>query len=307
MTYVIPRRPLGATGLLVSVIGLGALEIGRDWAGDVDPDPRHLDENNAIRFVHEVLDLGINFIDTAPAYWHSEEYLGKALKGKRDQVILATKVGEHCDRQGSYYDYSYDATLQFIDRSLARLQTDWIDLIQIHSAPIEVLERGETLQALLKAKQDGKVRHIGMTGSVEQCRRALEIGGYETVQVPYNLLNLRAETEVFPLAREHQAGVIIMRGLAGGKLTPKYHNLADESLKAKIASFEKLLTHSGAPDLSHLAIAYVVAAPEVSSVIVGTRKAIHLKKTITAAEHELSPDLVAEIRAHAAALGITVW
>lgn len=304
---LLPKRPLGRTGLLVSSIGLGALEIGRDWAGDVDPDPRHLTEAEAIRFVHEVIDRGINFIDTAPAYWHSEEFLGKALRGRRDQVILATKVGEHCDRSGSYYDYSYEATLAFVDRSLQRLATDTIDLIQIHSAPIDVLERGETLAALQHARQAGKVRHIGMTGGVRECERAIELGGYETVQVPYNLLNLQAEARLLALARDQQVGVLVMRGLAGGKLTEKYSNIADESLREKIRSFEKFLGESGARDLVHLAIGYLLANHEVSSVLVGSRKISHLEKSIAAALAPLDASLVEEIRRHAAALGVSVW
>lgn len=307
MSNVVPRRPLGLTGLEVSIIGLGALEIGRDWAADVDPHPQHLPESEAVSFIHQVLDLGINLIDTAPAYWYSEEFLGKALRGRRHEVILATKVGEHCDRTGSRYDYSYEATLNFIDESLRRLQTDYVDLIQIHSASIEVLERGETLAALQKAKEAGKARHIGMTGGVRECARALEMGGYETVQLPYNLLNTAAEDQVFPLAQCHNAGVLIMRGLAGGKLTSKYKNLADESLKSKIATFEKFLCEGKLTDLAHLAIGYILASPVISSVLVGTRKIEHIKKSIAAALDPLPSRLVEELRKHAAAINLSVW
>jgi len=307
MSDLLPRRPLGRTGLEVSVIGLGALEIGRDWAGDVDPDPRHLPEPEAISFVHQVLDLGINFIDTAPAYWHSEEFLGKALRGRRDGVVLATKVGEHCDPTGSWFDYSYDATLRFIDASLARLGTDHIDLIQIHSAPMDVLERGETWAALDKAREAGKVIHIGMTGGVAECARALDLGCYETVQVPYNLLSLAAETEVLPRARARQAGVIIMRGLAGGKLSGKYRNLQDETLRSRIASFERFIGEGRARDLTHLAIGYLLAAPEVSTVIAGSRRIAHVRDNIAAALTPLPSALIDEVRSHAAALDVHVW
>jgi aryl-alcohol dehydrogenase-like predicted oxidoreductase len=307
MVNVLPTRPLGRTGLEVSVIGLGALEIGRDWAADVDPDPHHLAESDAINFVHEVLDLGINFIDTAPAYWYSEEFLGKALRGQRDKVILATKVGEHCDPSGSVYDYSFDATLRFIDRSLERLGTDYIDLVQIHSAPLDVLERGETYSALEKAKKDGKVLHIGMTGGVQECRRAIELGVYDTVQVPYNLLNIAAERDVLPLAANRQVGVIVMRGLAGGKLTSKYRNLQDELLRRKISSFERFVGPGKATDLAHLAVGYLLASPEVSTVIVGSRKAEHVRNNIKAALDPLPASLVNELRAHAASLDSHVW
>lgn len=304
----LPHRPLGKTGLEVSIIGLGALEIGRDWAADVDPDPRHLSQAQAIAFVREVIDLGVNFIDTAPAYWHSEEFLGKALQGGyRERVILATKVGEHCDPSGSRYDYSYAATLEFIDSSLRRLATDRIDLIQIHSAPLEVLERGETLEALLQARDAGKVLHVGMTGGVRECARALQLGGYETVQVPYNLLNLAAESEVLPLAQERGAGVLVMRPLAGGKLTEKYHNLKDEALRQRIQSFEQFLAEGKADDLAHLAIGYLLAAPAVSTVLVGSRKIEHIRKIVAAALKPLPRELVDELRRHAAALNAHIW
>src|SRR6187399_3129264 len=94
-------RPLGATGLQVSEIGFGALEIGRDWAADVNPDPSHPSESDAARVLNGLLDIGVNFIDTAPAYWYSEEFIGKALAHRRTEYILATKVGEHCDPHGS--------------------------------------------------------------------------------------------------------------------------------------------------------------------------------------------------------------
>src|SRR5690606_19063556 len=113
----------------------------------------------------------------------------------RSEFILATKVGEHCDRDGSYYDYAGPACSAFIDRSLQRMKTDYIDLIQIHSASIEVLEQGETWQALDAARSAGKVRHIGMTGNVAACKRAVEIGGYDTIQVPFNLLAPEAADE----------------------------------------------------------------------------------------------------------------
>jgi len=226
---MIPRRPLGRTGLEVSEIGFGALEIGRDWAQDVNPDPSHLSEAEAGRVLNGVLDLGINFIDTAPAYWHSEAFIGSAISHRRDEFILATKVGEHCNPSGSVYDYSAKATAGFIDSSLCKLKTDRIDLIQIHSASMEVLEKGETFEALRTAREAGKVLHIGMTGGVNECLRAVELGGYETVQVPYNLLGLSAEDRLLPLAREKGIGVIIMRGLAGGKLSEKFERTPERS------------------------------------------------------------------------------
>jgi aryl-alcohol dehydrogenase-like predicted oxidoreductase len=301
-------RPLGKTGLQVTEIGFGALEIGRDWASDVNPDSSHLTQEEASTVLNGLLDLGVNFIDTAPAYWHSEEYIGKTIAHRRQEYILATKVGEHCDRSRSIYDYSHKGTVRFIDHSLRRLKTDHIDLIQIHSANVEVLERGETLAAMLEARQAGKVLHIGMTGGIDEAILALELGGYETVQVPYSLLNLKAEERLLALAREKEAGVIIMRGLAGGKLSDKYRQLIDRKTKAAIAGFSRFVGEDqGAESLVHLALEYILARPEVSSVIVGSRRLEAVAANLQLAEKPVSAELLAAARAYAESLATNVW
>lgn len=304
----IALRPLGRTGLMVSEIGFGALEIGRDWAADVNADPSHLTAAEAARVLDAILDRGINFIDTAPAYWHSEEFIGQAIARRRSEFIVATKVGEHCDPSGSIYDYSREATARFIDQSLARLRTDVIDLIQIHSASMEVLERGETWQALDDARRAGKVRHIGVTGGVNECIRALEIGGYETVQFPYNLLNLAAEDRLLALAREKGAGVIIMRGLAGGKLSHKFERLENQALRDAIASFQKFCG-PGQPvrDIAHLAIGYLLAQPDVSTVIAGSRRLDNIDANIAAAASPLPPEFIKAVRSHTRSLTTNAW
>jgi aryl-alcohol dehydrogenase-like predicted oxidoreductase len=305
---MIARRPLGRTGLHVSEIGFGALEIGRDWAADVNEDPSHPDPAEAARVLNGILDLGINFIDTAPAYWHSEEFIGQALAHRRAEFILATKVGEHCDRSGSVYDYSHEATLRFIDNSLRKLHTDRIDLLQIHSASLEVLERGETWAAMDEARRAGKVLHLGMTGGVKECLRAVELGGYETIQVPYNLLALEAEEKLLPLAREKGIGVIIMRGLAGGKLSAKFERLADERLKSSIRALLPFVGEGKpAADLPQLAIGYVLAHPAVSTVIAGSRRLEHVRHNRIASERPLPSDYVHQVAAQARSLAARTW
>lgn len=304
------HRPLGQTGLQVSEIGFGALEIGRDWAPDVNPagDHRHLTPEEAGRVLNGILDLGVNLIDTAPAYWHSEEFIGRALAGRRDEFVLATKVGEHCDPDGSRYDYSFEATREFIDQSLQRLRTDRIDLLQIHSASMEVLERGDTLAAMQEAKKAGKVLHIGMTGGVAEAVRAVELGGYETVQVPYNLINRQAEERLLPLAAERGVGVMVMRPLAGGKLTDKCERLADRELCAAIQGF----THAAGADsatesLAGLALAYILAHPAVSSVLAGTRRLDAVRENIDAARTAMAPDRLRRLREYGEGLSVKAW
>ena len=302
------HRALGNTGLHVSEIGLGALEIGRNWAPDVNPDPGHLTRNEAAKMLNETLDAGVNFIDTAPAYWYSEEFIGYALKSRRDEFILATKTGEHCDPNGSVYDYSYEATLRFIENSLKRLQTDRIDLLQIHSASIEVIDRGETFRAMADAKQAGKVLHIGMTGGVAECVHAIKTGGYETVQSPFNLLMPDALDELIPLARRNNVGFIVMRGLAGGKLTSKYDNLENAELRSQIAEFDKLAMESPeVQSLAHLAIAFIMQVPEVSTAIFGTRYAETLRSNIALNDVPISPETMSKAMAIVKSISAHTW
>jgi len=147
---------------MVSGLGLGALEVGRPWGirGDGDlGQPPPLQE--AEEFLNHILDAGVNFIDTAAAYWASEERIGSAISHRRDEYILATKWGEWCDENGSIYSYSPGEMWKFLESSLTKLRTDRIDLYQIHSAPLDVLERGDALAEMQKAKEQGKIRFIG--------------------------------------------------------------------------------------------------------------------------------------------------
>jgi aryl-alcohol dehydrogenase-like predicted oxidoreductase len=150
-------RTLGRTGLQVSELGFGALEIGRHWPywRKDKPDFGFPREVEAVKVIHAAYDSGINFFDTAPAYYKSEEFLGKALRDRRHKVYLATKCGEWFDGERSVYNYSASETMKFVDESLRLLQTDYIDLLQIHSASLEVVQSGETLSAMKKAKEQG--------------------------------------------------------------------------------------------------------------------------------------------------------
>lgn len=293
------KQLLGATGLQVTELGFGALEIGRDWAADVEPAPQHLSGAEAARVLNELLDRGINFIDTAPAYWWSEEFIGQGISHRRSEYVLATKVGEHCDIDGSYYDYCAEATTAFIDRSLQRLQTDMIDLVQIHSASVEVLEQGETWLELDAARRAGKIRFIGMTGTVEAALRAVELGGYDTVQVPFNLLDSHATEHLFPLCTEKGIGVIVMRGLAGGKLTPKYINLEEQELAARITLLEQRareLYPESANPLTRAALRFLLAEPAVSTAIIGTRRIEAVDRNLRDMADPLMPEEAAALK-----------
>ncbi|MHB1050026.1 MAG: aldo/keto reductase [Bacteroidota bacterium] len=285
-------RTLGRTGLNISVLGFGALEIGRNWPywrQEMDDFTRP-DESRSIALLHEAVDKGVNFFDTAPAYQDSERILGKAFKGMRTDVIIGTKCGEWFDGKNSVYDYSYEETKKFIDSSLRLLQTDYIDLLQIHSANADVIRSGETLRAMKEARQSGKTRFIGLsTDDVETAILSIHSGDYDTIQVSYNALNIQFGREVFPDAQKNNIGVIVKDGMARGKLTVKFRDVKDKSEFGKIAAIE-VLARKYSMELSELALRFCMTNPAIASIIIGTKEREHFLSNLSAAQKGKLPD-----------------
>lgn len=286
-------RRLGRTAINVSEIGLGALEIGRDWGIRVEGDFGRPDERASVRLLQEAMERGINFIDTAPAYQLSEERIGKAVSGHRSEVYLATKVGEHYDDdRGFWYDYGREAVRASIEQSLRRLRTDVIDVIQIHSASLEVIEKGEVLAEMQRFQKAGHVRFVGMSGGHEEAAAAILSGEYDTVQVDYNLLRRQADETVFPLARERDVGVIVMAPLAHGSLTDKRAHLPPEQYR-QVQQLEFL--ERSDQSLAQAAIRFILASPAVSTIIAGTRKLENLEANLVAASARLTAEEMSAI------------
>jgi predicted aldo/keto reductase-like oxidoreductase len=193
---------LGKTGLEVSRVGSGGIPIQR------------LTEKEAIKVVQRCLDLGVTFIDTANGYTTSEERIGKAIAGRREQVIIATKSGGK-DKQ---------TALEHLDLSLQRLNTDYLDLWQFHGVSTfeayeQILGPGGAMEAAREALEAGKVRHIGITShSMEVALKAVPSGLFETLQFPFNVITNEPADELVPLAKEHGLGFIAMKPFAGGML-----------------------------------------------------------------------------------------
>lgn len=193
---------LGKTELQVPRIGFGGIPIQR------------LTEEEAVKVVRRCLDLGVTFLDTANAYTTSEGYIGKAIAGRRDQVILATKTAAR-DKA---------TALEHLELSLKQLQTDYIDLWQLHNVSTEaafeqILAPGGAMEAAREALQSGKIRHLGVTShSLDVAIKMTPTGHFETVQVPLNFVTDEALAEMLPLARQHDLGFIAMKPLAGGLL-----------------------------------------------------------------------------------------
>jgi len=302
------RRRLGHTDLEVSEIGFGALEIGRPWGLPIEGDFVIPSERDVEAVLDRALALGINFIDTAPAYMLSEERLGRLLKHRRQGLYLASKCGEYFDGYESRYDFSAAGTLQFIETSLKRLQTDYLDLVQIHCGPdeVETIRRGEALEGMLRAKRQGKARWVGASCDVGGATVALEMPAYDVLQLPYNLLDRRIEGKgsggdsVLSRAARLGVGVIVREPLARGKLTDKSRR-APAGAHPAVARAQGLLArleqHGDRTPLSQIAIQFVLRRPEVATVLIGTRNVRHLEDAVQAGAQPIDTELLTELEA----------
>lgn len=304
-------RTLGKTGIKVSPYCLGAMMFGA--AGNPDHD-------EGIRIIHKALDAGINFIDTADAYsrGESEEIVGKALKGRRDNVVLATKahlpMGDDPNQQGN----SRRWLMRAVEDSLRRLQTDHIDLFQIHRpAPDTDIE--ETLSALTDLMRAGKVRAIGSStfpvSEIIEAQWIAERRGlarFRTEQPPYSILNRSIEREVLPACERYGMGAMVWSPLAMGMLTGRYRKgepqpdsgrarrfpkqMSDERRLDAVEQLIPLAQEAGLP-LAHMALGFVMAHPGVTSAIIGPRKMEHFDDLLAASEVRLTDEILDQIDA----------
>jgi len=302
-------RPLGRTGIQVSTYCLGAMMFGK---------LANADHDECVRMIHKALDFGINFIDTADAYCNgeSEEIVGKALKGRRDNVVLATKaalpMGEDPNQRGGSRRWLTRA----VEDSLRRLETDYIDLYQIHR-PSPDTDVEETLSVLTDLMREGKVRAIGAS-TVPACdiveaqwvaeRRGL--ARFRTEQPPYSILNRSTEREVLPVCQRFGMGVMAWSPLAKGMLTGKYRKgrQRPDTLRAKffpkamsdegsLNVIEQLipLAESAGMSLMHMALAFVVAHPALTCAIIGPRTIEQLDGLLAGADVVLDDELLDRI------------
>jgi aryl-alcohol dehydrogenase-like predicted oxidoreductase len=309
------HRPLGTTGAQVSPLCLGAMMFGA-W-GNVDHD-------DSVRIIHRALDAGINFVDTADIYsrGESEEIVGKALAGgRRDDVVLATKVhgtmGDDPNQRGN----SRRWILREVENSLRRLGTDWIDLYQIHRPEPET-DIDETLGALTDLVREGKVRYIGSStfpaGQIVEAQWVAERRGRERFvceQPPYSLLARSVEADVLPTCRRFGMGVITWSPLGGGWLSGRYgreqdpgssrraqmlprrYDMSLPDNQRKLDAVEALgwLADEAGVTLIELAIAFVIRHPAVTAAIIGPRTMDHLESQLGAADVHLSDEILDRI------------
>jgi aryl-alcohol dehydrogenase-like predicted oxidoreductase len=317
-------RSLGRTGMQVSPLCLGAMMFGA-W-GEPDHDV-------SIGIIHRALDAGVNFVDTADVYaqGESEEIVGKALAGRRDEVVLATKfhgqMGVPVDApMGTRGDPNMAGNSRrwigrAVEDSLRRLQTDWIDLYQVHR-PDASTDLEETLGALTDLQRQGKIRAFGC--STYPAHQIVEshwiaerrgLGRFVTEQPPYSLLVRGIEADVLPVCESYGMGVLPWSPLAGGWLSGRYRkgqdapssqraarmpgrfDLSVPANQAKLDAVEDLtvLAEEAGLTLVHLALAFVLQHPGVTSPIIGPRTMEHLESQLGAADVTLTSDVLDRI------------
>ena len=304
-------RTLGRTGIQVSPYCLGAMMFGK---------LANPDHDDCIRMVHRALEAGINFIDTADAYseGESEVIVGKALKGRRDQVVLATKAALPMGEDPNHRGGSRRWLVRAVDDSLRRLQTDYIDLYQLHR-PDPATDIEETLSALTDLVRAGKVRAIGAStfpaADIVEAQWVAERRGlarFHTEQPPYSILNRAIEREVLPTCQRYGMGVMAWSPLAKGMLTGKYRKGREtpDSLRVKFfpgamtddASLEAVerllpLAAGAGMSLTHMALAFVVSHPAVTAAIIGPRTMEQLEDLLAGASVRLDDALLDAIDA----------
>lgn len=216
------RRPLGRSGLSVSPVGFGAFKIGRNEGVKYREGYDLPSDEESDRILNRVLDLGVNLIDTAPAYGVSEKRIGWALASRRDEFVLSTKVGETWNDGRGHYDFSASAVQESLDRSLRRLRTDHLDIVFVHSDgnDLDIVRKGETLEALESRRSKGDLGLVGFSGkTVEGHRAAMSTGLVGALMVEYHALD-RTQLEIIEEAADRGIAILIKKGLASGRLSP---------------------------------------------------------------------------------------
>ena len=272
-------KRLGKTNLEVGRLGIGLSEAGFNL------EMSDVDQVRAI--INQALDNGVNFLDTAACYGISEELLGVVASDRRDEYVLATKAGHFLPR-GDGEDWTYDLVISSIDRSLELMKTDHVDIVQLHSCVIEVLERGDVIRALQDAKAAGKTRFIGYSGDNENAKWAVTSGLFDTLQTSFSLVDQSARTNLFADVEANDMGLIVKRPIGnavwGAAADPRpYEHIPEYTMeytrRAGVMGEEGPLADDP-NDRIRLALGFTFAHPEVDVTIVGTQRPHHMKSNL---------------------------
>ena len=282
----------GSTGFETSRLGVGLSEIGSFELSD---------QAQATNVLNTALDNGINFLDTSACYGISEELVGNGVSQRRDDYFLATKAG-HVARGYEGEAWAFQTVVDSIDRSLRLLQTDHVDVVQLHSCDIDVLEKGDAIRALQEAQQAGKTRFIGYSGDNESAHWAVDSGLFATLQTSYNLVEQRARTTgLLEKAIAKGMGTIIKRPIAGGVWGKSRPDAADQTANnyntpylERAKSVRTLGPIENEPDDAILtSLGYTLSDPNANVAIVGTTNPSHMATNVRQIDNDLPiPDCV---------------
>jgi aryl-alcohol dehydrogenase-like predicted oxidoreductase len=311
------HRELGRTGRRISEIGFGAWAIGGDaWGGT--------DDRESLAALHRAVDLGVDFVDTADVYGdgHSERLIGRLRRERGEELVVATKAGR---RLSPHVAGGYDRAnlTAFVERSLANLGMEALDLLQLHCPPSEVYHMPEVFAVLDDLVAAGKVRHYGVSVErIDEALRAVEYPGVQSVQVVFNMFRLRPAEEFFAVARERRVGILarvpLASGLLTGKLRPdtRFGESDHRSFNRHGEAFDQGETFSGVDyeaglraveelrglvppgaSMAQLALRWILMFPEVTAAIPGARDARQAEDNVRAAELEpLSDETMRRVR-----------
>jgi aryl-alcohol dehydrogenase-like predicted oxidoreductase len=291
MSRALPTAVLGRTGLDVTRLSFGAMEIRgpRIWSG------RPVTDQQAETILNAVLDEGINFIDTANDYGRSEEFIGKYIAHRRQEYYLATKCGCTVVRKDEHTDdtphvWTRDNLFRGLEESLQRMKTDYIDVMQLHNPPVDVTETNHLVDALQEMQQQGKVRFISISTTLPHLPTYLQWGVFDTFQIPYSGLE-REHEDWIRLAAEAGIGTIIRGGVARGEVGVGLGN-QDRWQKFEEAGLDEL-REQGESRTAFL-LRFTLAHPHVNTIIVGTLYPEHLQENLAAVERGPLPANVYE-------------
>lgn len=284
----------------VSFLGMGALEIGRDW-GIGGPEREHSQPIKAQQVITTAISYGITIIDTANAYHRSEAYLGEFASPYRSKIMLNTKAGEHsifaddlrckrtaydkiyCENPSSYYDFSREAIIKSVDQSLKNLKTDHIDILFLHFGDDveQVLDKGEAVSTLKELQKSGKIRYLGASTDGAHAKCAIESGDFDAIELEYNLLNQSNQNNIAE-AHRRGMGVFVRGGLGTGLLTAQVSPYINDPSLPYATKLKALLTLVGNnyDELTQLSLAFLYQNKNISSVVLGFSQPEYITKDI---------------------------
>ena len=300
MANDLPTAVLGRTGLKVTRLGFGAMDVHSD------PGPRALSDKQADGVLNQVLDAGINFIDTSIDYNASEDFIGKSISHRRSEFYLASKCGcsvlPEAIAQGRHV-YTRENIIAGVNQSLARMKTDYLDIVQLHISPSkDALDEHGAIETLRDLQGEGKIRYIGSSSTLPNIEDHIQMGDFDEFQVPYSALQ-REHEEVIARAADAGAGTVIRGGVASGepgvsgtlrsKAWPKFDEAKIDELREEDESRTAFI------------LRFTLSHPQIHTTIVGTQNPDHLRENVRAAMMgPLPADVYAEAKRRLSAVGI---